>query len=108
MRTKTTARASSRPNGAPKGRFKKGDSKPHGSGRKRGTPNRRGTLKEAVIAAANSVGERRSAETGKYEPGDGGLVGYMVHLALHNEPVFGRLLARVLPRVKPAAKPERS
>jgi hypothetical protein len=107
MRPKTTARAPSHANGAPKGRFKKGDSKPRGSGRKRGTPNRSGTLKEAVIAAANFVGEKRlSAETGKYEPGNGGLVGYMEHLALHNEPAFGRLLARVLPRVKPEAKPE--
>ena len=65
-------------------------------------------MKEAVTAAANFVGEKRlSAEAGTYEPGNGGLVGYMLHLALHNEPVFGRLLARVLPRVKPAAKPKR-
>jgi hypothetical protein len=93
---------------ARKGRFKKGGAKPQGSGRKRGTPNRSGTLKEAVIAAANSVGERRSAENRKYEPENGALVGYMVHLALYNKPVFCRLLARMLPRVKPAAKPERN
>jgi hypothetical protein len=107
MQPKTTAHAPSRANGALKGRFKKGDPKPQGSGRKRGTPNRSGTLKEAV-AAANSAGEKRlNAKTGKYEPGNSGLVGYPVHLALHNEAAFGKLLARVLPRVKPGAKPER-
>jgi hypothetical protein len=74
-------KASRRANGAHKGRFKKGDAKPQASGRKRGTPNRSGTLKEAVIAAADSVGEKRSAENDKYEPGNGGLVGYMVHFS---------------------------
>jgi hypothetical protein len=101
MRQKVAACAASRESRAAKGRFKKGDSKPQGSGRKRGTPNRSGTL-SAVIAAATIVGDKRlSAETGKYKPGNGGLVGYMCHLALHNEPVFCRLLARLLPRVKP-------
>jgi hypothetical protein len=82
-----------------RGRFKKGDSKPEGSGRKRGTPNRMTTtLKEAVIAAAELVGEKKwNEKTGEYEPGEGGLVGYMVHLALHNESVFAMLLGRVLP-----------
>jgi hypothetical protein len=80
-------------------RFKKGDSKPDGSGRKRGTPNRMTTtLKEAVVAAAELVGQKQLNEkTGEYEPGEGGLVGYMVHLALHNERAFAMLLGRVLP-----------
>jgi hypothetical protein len=74
MKPRTTSYASSRADGAT-GRFKKGESKPPGSGRKRGTPNRMsGTLKEAVIAAADAVGEKRlNDKTGEYESGGGGL-----------------------------------
>jgi hypothetical protein len=109
MQPKTTAYASSRANSTTS-RFKKGDSKPQGSGRKRGTPNRMsGTLKEAIIAAANSVGEKKlNDKTGKHEPGDGGLTGYLLHLALHNESAFCALLARVLPLHKVEEKPKRT
>ena len=82
MKAKMTGRRPSRANGT-KGRFKKGDSKPPGSGRKRGTPNRKSaTLKEAYAVAASLVGEKTfNKKTGKYEPGDDDLVGYMLHLA---------------------------
>jgi hypothetical protein len=98
MQPKIAACVPSRANGAT-GRFKKGDPKPEGSGRKPGTPNyMTTTIKEAVVAAANFVGEKRlNAKTGEYEPGDGGLNGYMIHLALHNETAFCMLLGRTLP-----------
>jgi hypothetical protein len=98
MQPKMTACVPSRANGAT-GRFKKGDPKPQGSGRKHGTPNSMtATIKEAVVAAANFVGEKRLSEkSNKYEPGDGGLIGFMIHLALHNESAFCMLLGRALP-----------
>jgi hypothetical protein len=98
MEPKIAACVPSRANGAT-GRFKKGDPKPQGSGRKPGTPNcMTTTIKEAVVAAANFVGEKRlNVETDQYEPGDGGLIGFMIHLALHNESAFCMLLGRALP-----------
>jgi hypothetical protein len=68
-----------------------------------------GTLKEAVIAAADAVGEKRlNDKTGEYESGGGGLAGYLLHLALHNESAFCALLARVLPLHKVEEKPKRT
>jgi hypothetical protein len=47
-------------------------------------------MKDAVIAAAEIAGKKRPDKTGKYiRPGPDGLTGFMLHLALHNEAVFG-------------------
>jgi hypothetical protein len=81
-------------------RFKKGDKRPAGAGRRRGVPNRLTiALKDAIIAAAETAGEKKySKATGSYTKcGPGGLLGYVKHLALHREELFTPLLAKVLP-----------
>jgi hypothetical protein len=81
-------------------RFKKGDKRPPGAGRHRGVPNRISlALKDAVIAAAELAGEKKWSKTTKSfsRSGPGGLLGYCLHLAKHNEAVFAPLLNKVLP-----------
>lgn len=63
---------------------------PKTGGRKRGTPNKTtATLKEAIIAAAEAVGEDGS--------GAGGLTGYLKHVAATDVKAFATLLGKVLP-----------
>jgi hypothetical protein len=56
-------------------------------------------MRDAVIQAMEYAGQKRlNPKTGKYnKPGPGGLLGYMVHLALNNEQAFAPLALRVLP-----------
>lgn len=61
-----------------------------GKGRKAGTPNKVTTaLKEAILAAANAVGEDGN--------GRDGLLGYCKRLALKDPKSFSTLLGKVLP-----------
>ena len=70
------------------------------AGRKKGTPNKITiAMRDAVIEAMEFAGQKKiDPKTGKHnKPGDGGLLGYMIHLALHNEQVFAPLALRVVP-----------
>jgi hypothetical protein len=81
-------------------RFKKGEPRPAKAGRRRGVPNRiTMAMKDAIIAAAESAGEKKySPKTkGFTRCGPNGLFGYMRHLALHREELFTPLLSKVLP-----------
>jgi hypothetical protein len=81
-------------------RFKKGDPRPLGAGRRPGQQNRTTiAMKDAIIQAMEIAGQKKfNSKTKTYnEPGDGGLLGYMLHLALNNEQVFAPLAAKVLP-----------
>jgi hypothetical protein len=80
--------------------FKKGEPRPPNAGRKKGTPNKVTiAMRDAVIQAMEIAGrKRKDPATGKYiKPGPGGMLGYLTHLALHNEQVFGPMALRVLP-----------
>jgi hypothetical protein len=71
------------------GRFTR-DKQPKGRGRPKGAQNVfTREIKEAIIAAANIVGED--------DEGKDGLTGYMVRLARGNETVFGGLLRAIIP-----------
>jgi hypothetical protein len=93
-------------------RFKKGDPRPKGSGRKRGQQNRiTVALRDAVITAAELLGEKLyEKKTGAYtRRGKGGLIGYCVHLGKHHDAVFATLLGKVLPmHVAPAVVNKRT
>ena len=61
-----------------------------GKGRKKGVPNKTtAVLKEAIITAAEQVGEDGN--------GTGGLTGYLVHIAKNDIKAFAGLLGKVLP-----------
>lgn len=69
---------------------KLGPSRPKTGGRKKGTPNKTtAALKEAILLAAESVGEDGS--------GDGGLQGYLQRVAREDVKAFCGLLGKVLP-----------
>jgi len=76
-------------------KFKRGDPKPPGSGRKRGTPNLFGkALKEALLRAAEEAGDtlartRKTSGTGVH--------GYLCFLALNEPAVFGSMLRALIP-----------
>src|SRR4051794_9117225 len=81
-------------------RFKKGEPRPKGSGRKKGTPNRMTVaLKDAVIAAAETRGYMRKNKKGKYTAtGKGGLQAYMNMLATEHVELFATaFLAKMIP-----------
>jgi hypothetical protein len=87
-------------NGKVTTKFQKGQKRPAGAGRRKGVPNRISlALKDAVIAAAELAGEKKWSKTTKSfsRSGPGGLLGYCLHLAKHNEAVFAPLLSKVLP-----------
>lgn len=70
--------------------FKKGEARPEGAGRKKGSQNKTTVLlKEAIIMAAECEG---SDQRGKEQ-----LVGYLRTLARREPAVFGRLLEKLLP-----------
>lgn len=56
-------------------------------------------MKDAVVQAMEIAGRKIfNKDTGAYDiPGDEGLLGYMLHLALHNETVFAPFALKVLP-----------
>jgi hypothetical protein len=84
------ARPNANPNLLRKHNFKKGDKKPPGAGRARGTPNKRtAILRDAILQAAELVGQ-----DGK---GKNGLTGYLMMLAQREKAVYARLLEKVLP-----------
>jgi hypothetical protein len=69
-------------------------------------PSRKGThnkitvaMKDAIMTAMELAGRKEKDEKGQYnQEGDGGLQGYMLHLALNNEDLFCRAFAsRILP-----------
>lgn len=61
-----------------------------GKGRKKGVPNKTtAALKEAILAAAAEVGEDGG--------GEGGLTGYLVHIARKDIKAMAGLLGKVLP-----------
>jgi hypothetical protein len=71
-------------------RFKKGEKRPEGAGRKKNTPNKTTTLlKEAIILAAEAEGSNQD--------GRDGLIGYLRVLSRREPAVFGRLLEKLLP-----------
>lgn len=75
---------------APAHRFKKGDPRPEGAGRKKGQQNKMTKLlKEAIIEAAEYEGQ-----DGR---GKDGLVGFLRTLSRREPAVFGRLLEKLLP-----------
>lgn len=80
--------------------FKKGQKRLPGAGRVRGVPNKiTMAMKDCIIAAAETCGEKRysKAHKGYTNTGPGGLYGYMVYLAKHREELFAPLLGKVLP-----------
>jgi hypothetical protein len=82
------------------GRFKKGHKALAGGGRPKGRQaHLTVAMKDAIITAAELCGRKQfDKKTGAYtRDGPDGLVGYMQHLARHNEQVFGTLLNKVLP-----------
>ena len=92
-------------------RFPKGGKRPPGSGRVKGVPNKiTMAMKDAIIAAAETCGEKKysKAHKGYTSVGPGGLYGYMVHLAKHREELFAPLLGKVLPMHVHAAVVNRS
>lgn len=71
-------------------RFKKGDPRPEGAGRKKGQVNKiTPLLKEAIIMAAEAEGRDQN--------GKDGLIGYLRVLSRREPAVFGRLLEKLLP-----------
>lgn len=70
--------------------FERGQKRPEGAGRVKGKPNRTTRiLKEAILMAAEQVGEDRK--------GRDGLVGYLRNVAKSEPKAFVGLLGRVLP-----------
>lgn len=70
--------------------FKKGEPRPEGSGRKKGSTNKiTPLLKEAIIMAAEAEGSDQQ--------GKDGLIGYLRVLARREPAVFGRLVEKLLP-----------
>lgn len=78
-------------------RFKKGDPRPAGAGRRPGQANRTTTvLKLAILNSAADVGFPK--QKGRHwKPGPGGLEGYLRWLAMYEPKSFSMLLGRVLP-----------
>jgi len=71
-------------------RFKKGEPRPEGAGRKPGQKNKTTTLlKEAIILAAEAEGRDGA--------GKEGLVGFLRSLSRREPAVFGRLMEKLLP-----------
>jgi len=71
-------------------RFKKGDPRPAGAGRKKGSVNRVSMLmKDAILIAAELEGSDRR--------GKDGLIGYFRMLSRREPVVYGRLLEKLLP-----------
>jgi hypothetical protein len=84
----------------PKTAFKKGTPKPPTSGRKPGQANHVTiAMRDAVVQAMEYAGEKRwNPKTKAWDKaGPGGMLGYMMHLALHNEALFAPFALRVLP-----------
>jgi hypothetical protein len=82
------------------GKFKKGQPRPPGAGRRRGQRNHISiALKDAIILAAEEAGYKvYNKKTRRYDiMGQDGLIGYVRHLALRREELFVPLLAKVLP-----------
>jgi hypothetical protein len=91
--------------------FKKGVKRLPGAGRRKGVPNKiTMAMKDAIIAAAETCGEKKYSKARKAftNCGPGGLYGYMVHLAKHREELFAPLLGKVLPMHVNAAVVNRS
>jgi hypothetical protein len=74
-------------------------------GRRKGSPNRMGTLlKDAIIKAAEELGEMEYVRTGRngtsrwnWRKGKGGLLGYLKWMGVHEPKAFAVLLGRVIP-----------
>jgi hypothetical protein len=69
-------------------------------GRPKGVPNKMTmAMKDAIIAAAETLGEKKWSVANKAytRNGPGGLYGYMLHLGRHHENLFAPLLGKVLP-----------
>lgn len=78
-------------------RFKKGDPRPAGAGRRPGQLNRFTTvLKVAILNAGERAGFPK-IKGKKIQPGPGGLESYLVWLALYEPKSYATLLGRVLP-----------
>jgi hypothetical protein len=80
-----------------KGGFEKGH--PRFGGCKKGSKNLfTMQMKDAILHAMELAGKKnKNEETGEYNlPGEGGLKGYMLHLALNNEQVFCHAFASKL------------
>jgi hypothetical protein len=92
--------------GANQRTFRKGHKK--AGGRQRGSKNRVPiALRDAIIAAAEQVGNNLIDKDGNFKrDGDGGLLGFCVHLARHHKHLFAPLLGKVLPMHTPAAVAE--
>jgi hypothetical protein len=55
-------------------------------------------LKDAIVLAAETVGDFEITKSGKYKAdGEGGLVGYCTHIARHHPNLFTPMLNKVLP-----------
>jgi general stress protein YciG len=81
-------------------RFKKGQQRLPNSGRKPGQANHMTiAMRDAVVQAMEYAGEKRwNRKTKAWDKaGPGGMLGYMIHLALHNEALFTPFAQRVLP-----------
>lgn len=74
----------------PKHRFKKGDPRPEGAGRQKGSKNKLTVLlKDAILQAAELEGSDRH--------GKGGLVGFLRMYSRKHPVVYGRLMEKLLP-----------
>lgn len=70
--------------------FKKGEKRPEGSGRQKGSTNKvTALLKDAILQAAELEGSNQQ--------GKDGLIGYLRVLSRREPVVFGRLLEKLLP-----------
>ena len=93
----------------PAARFKKGESRSAGAGRKAGVPNKTTQdLKEAILNSAEQLGYLKEVPilnaagmpSGRFDlvhSGEGGITGYLVWLGKNNPAAYAPLLGRVLP-----------
>lgn len=74
--------------------FQKGQPRPEGAGRAKGTENKvKSLLKDALILAASNVGNAKTS----LKHGTGGLIGYLERCAVVERVAYMRLLEKLLP-----------